>query len=234
MARHRALTTNVRVGWLVPLLVIVLVGGGTAVAKLSSNRSADPSGGPAACGDALTVVTASSFAPVLSAVAPALADGPGCVQLDVVQADGRVAAGTVAARAADVWIPDDAAWAGTQAVVQLAPAPAAGAGTVLASSPLYLVTDARTAGRVTAAGGGWRGLDGLLTRPAGQPPTGQPPTGPAPRSGRIGRRHAGRRGVRGGGLADRRHGRLGLRAGQGASGDPHGDRRRSGPAGGGG
>jgi len=172
MARHQAVSKRVHIGWLVPFLAIVLVGGGAAVAKLSSGDAAPPPTGAAAaeCPGALTVVTASSFAPVLTAVAPAVAKGPNCARLDVVTADGRAAAAEVAGRKADVWIPDDAAWAGTQGVVQLAPASTVGSGTVLATSPFYLVTDAGTAGRVTADGAGWLALARLLGRPVGTPP----------------------------------------------------------------
>ncbi|HVH22206.1 MAG TPA: substrate-binding domain-containing protein, partial [Pseudonocardia sp.] len=159
------MTQRVHIGWLIPLLAIVLVGGGTGVAKLSG-----PSAAPAGCAGELTVVTASSFAPVLAAVAPALAEGPNCARLNLVSADGRTAATEVANRKADLWISDDAAWAGTQGVVQLAPTSTAGSGTVLAISPFYLVTDAGTASRLTADGAGWLGLARLLARPAGEPP----------------------------------------------------------------
>ena len=171
MARHRAVQKRQRIRWLIPVLAIVLVGGATVVAKLSSSPSAGSAGGAADCPDALTVVAASSFTPVLSAVAPAVAEGANCARLEVIAADGRGAAAEVTARRADVWIPDDAAWAGIQGVAQLAPAPTAGAGTVLASSPFYLVTDAATAARLTAEGGGWLGLNRLLGEPAADPPT---------------------------------------------------------------
>jgi hypothetical protein len=171
MGRHRV-SRHLHIGWLVPLLAIVLVGGGTAVAKLSASRDASPPppARPAACPDRLTVVAASSFVPVLTALAPSLADGPNCAVLDVAAADGRAAAAEVARRNADVWIPDDAAWGGTQGMAELAAAPAAGAGTVLATSPFYLVADADTARRVTAEGGGWLTLNTLLSRPGEQPP----------------------------------------------------------------
>ncbi len=170
MARHRAMSDRVQVGWLVPLLAIVLVGGGVGVAKLSFGSDRPVAGDTASCPGALTVVTASSFAPVLTEIAPAVAEGPNCARLDVVPADGRAAAAEVARRGAHVWIPDDAAWAGTQGMAQLAPAITAGTGTVLATSPFYLVTDAPTAERVTAEGGGWLALDRLLARSAPAPP----------------------------------------------------------------
>jgi von Willebrand factor type A domain/Bacterial extracellular solute-binding protein len=170
MAHHQVGTNRLHVGWLVPLLAIVLVGGGTAVGKLSAPGGTPAAGTSSTCAEVLTVVAASSFVPVLSTVAPAVSEGPNCARLDVVPADGRAAAAEMAARGADVWIPDDAAWAGTQGMAQLAPAPTAGAGTVLATSPFYLVTDAGTAERVTGVGGGWRGLDRLLAGPAEAPP----------------------------------------------------------------
>ena len=168
MAHQQAVTRRPHLGWLVPLLAIVLVGGGTAVVKLLDTGSGSGPA-PGSCAGALTVVTATSFAPVLSAVAPAMADGPDCARLEVVSADGRAAAAEVAGRHADLWIPDDAAWAGTQGMAELAPA-AAGSGTVLATSPFYLVTDPGTAARVNAEGGGWLALERLLDRRAGAPP----------------------------------------------------------------
>ena len=174
MAVHRSLTRRLHVGWLAPLLVIVLVGGGAGVAKLTAGAAppvaATAPAPPPPCPAQLTVVAATSFAPVLAAVAPAVADGPDCARLDVVPADGRAAAAAVTARGADVWIPDDAAWAGTQRATPLAAAPAAGAGTVLATSPFLLVTDAATAGRLTADGGGWLGLNRLVSGQDANPP----------------------------------------------------------------
>ena len=128
------------------------------------------------------MVAASSFVPVLTALAPALADGPELRPAGGDAGRWRAAAAEVAARDADVWIPDDAAWAGTQGMAQLAPAPTAGAGTVLATSPFYLVTDAATAERVTADG---RRLarPGTAARPAGRAAADHPR---APRPGRIG------------------------------------------------
>src|SRR5262249_35549794 len=120
------------------------------------------------CPTTLTVVTASSFAPVVATAGRVLRGGADCVQVDVRISDGRAAAGEVAQSGADVWIPDDAAWAGTTTGLGLAPAGNGGAGTVLARSPIYLVTDAATAGRVQAAGNSWLGLSNLLTaNPAG-------------------------------------------------------------------
>ena len=70
------------------------------------------------------------------------------MRLEVAVADGRTAAGRLAEPAADVWIPDDAGWAGDPGPARLAAPPPPG--TVLAESPFYLVTDAATAQRVTA------------------------------------------------------------------------------------
>jgi hypothetical protein len=107
------------------------------------------------------VVAAGSFTPVLAAVAPVLGSGPGCARLDVTSADGRDAAGRAASMAADVWIPDDAAWRGAPGGLRLAEG--SGSGTVLATSPLYLVADGATAREISGVGGGWRGLAGLVT-----------------------------------------------------------------------
>jgi hypothetical protein len=163
MAVHLPMPSRQAVWWIVPLLMIVLCGGGVAVATL-------PARSVSTCADSLTVVAASSFAPVLSAVAPMVGEGADCARLDIVVADGRGAARQVADRAADVWIPDDASWGGTQGVAELAEPAPGGPGTVLATSPFYLVTDPATAARLTAEGGGWAGLGRLVASQAGIPP----------------------------------------------------------------
>jgi hypothetical protein len=81
-------------------------------------------------------------------------------------ADGRGAAALVTE--ADLWIPDDASWAGAAANVPLArpgedgKLGPAGAGTIVAQSPIYMVTDAGTAGKIRSAGDSWLGLATLL------------------------------------------------------------------------
>ena len=111
----------------------------------------------------MRVVTAASFAPVLTGVAPALAQGPDCVRLEVTVADGR----TAAARVAEVGrgrLDPGRRRLGEQPRSRPARRGAGGrAGTVLAESPFYLVTDEATAQRVAGAGGGWLGLAGLVT-----------------------------------------------------------------------
>jgi hypothetical protein len=120
------------------------------------------------CPRTLDVVTASSFAPVLAAAGRTLRGGGNCVQVDVKISEGRSAAADVAQSGADAWIPDDAAWTATIGAQTLAPKGNGGAGTILANSPIYLVTDAATATRIRDAGGTWLGLANLLTaNPAG-------------------------------------------------------------------
>ncbi|HEY6745197.1 MAG TPA: substrate-binding domain-containing protein [Mycobacteriales bacterium] len=149
------------------LAVIALVSAG---AVLLDRRPEDRVPGsasllaPATCDRSLRVVTATSFAPVLAAVQPALATGRDCVALDTVVVDGRLAADRVAEREADLWIPDDVSWAAVARPGLLAEEGQGGSGTVLATSPIYLVADPGTAAKVTAAGGSWLGLAGLVTR----------------------------------------------------------------------
>src|SRR5829696_6214525 len=177
MGRHQSGSGRARRpvlwGLAVALAVVATVSAGGVVV---AGRS--PGGGPAdrdrpggsvpaasSCERTLRVVTASSFAPVLSRVQPGLATGPDCVALDTVVVDGREAAARVAEREADVWIPDDASWAGVARPGLLAEEGRAGAGTVLATSPIYLVTDRRTAARLSAAGGSWLALADLVATP---------------------------------------------------------------------
>jgi hypothetical protein len=147
---------------LVGALALGVVG---TVAVVAVATRSEQTAAPPPCPTALRVVAAASYAPVLDGVAPALAGGPDCARLDVTVADGRTATARVHELAADMWIPDDAGWAGTPAPAELAEAQTAGAGTVLATSPIYLVTDRDTAQRVRDAGGGWLSLATLVTEP---------------------------------------------------------------------
>ena len=151
---------------------LVVVATVSAVVAVTDRDTGGAGTGPAApaaasCDRTLRVVTATSFAPVLAAIRPGLGAGPDCVALDTVVVDGRAAGARVAEREADVWIPDDASWAAVAAPGLLAEEGRGGAGTVLATSPIYMVTDRATAARVRAAGGTWLGLAGLVTGGSG-------------------------------------------------------------------
>jgi hypothetical protein len=76
----------------------------------------------------------------------------------VTTADGRAAVRRAAEIKADVWIPDDASWAGPGAGLGLAPAGTGGAGTVLATSPFFMVADRPTMVRLQQSGGTWLSL----------------------------------------------------------------------------
>jgi hypothetical protein len=172
MARHRAhKRRSIRT---VTVLVLVTVAASGAVAALALGggdviRGVVESDGPSAspCARTLTVVTASSFEPVLTDLAGPLESGEDCVHLEITVADGRAAAAQVAEVGAHVWIPDDTSWAGSADSVALAEQPAGGSGTVVATSPIYMVTDDSTAGLIEQAGGGWRALADLVTSDAG-------------------------------------------------------------------
>jgi Mg-chelatase subunit ChlD len=158
MPQHRARKTYSRWRWLPAVAALVLVGASALVFTTVSERPSDGT-----CPTTLRVVTARSFAPVLSALAPAVAAGPACSRLDVTVADGRDAAARAAALDADLWLPDDAAWRGAPGRLALAEGP--GTGDVVATSPLYLVADSDTTRRIVGAGGGWGGLAKLVTAP---------------------------------------------------------------------
>jgi hypothetical protein len=108
------------------------------------------------------VVTATSFAPVLAAMAPVLDQADDCVRLEVTTADGRAAVKRAAEVNADVWIPDDGSWAGSAGSLGLVGAPAANAGAVVAASPFYMVADRATGTRLRKAGASWSGLARLV------------------------------------------------------------------------
>lgn len=179
MARHSS--GNDRSAFPIAILIaipIVLLGAGAAVAAVfgggdGSDPAPQTAGKPAAsvanvakCTTPLKVVTAKSFAPVLSALSPALATGTDCAKLDVQVADGRAAAQKIAGMDADVWIPDDTAWAtvagGEYAEYGETEPAKAEQPIVVATSPFYFVTDKTTAGTVSAAGGSWLGLAELV------------------------------------------------------------------------
>jgi len=155
---------------------------GIAALVMLQTRSDDPtppSASNSACANTLQVVTARSFAPVLTTLAPRLAADRDCVRVDVVVADGRAAIDRVAELGADVWIPDDSSWVALAGEAKLAEFPepsesgepgppgAGGAGTVVAVSPMYMVADPQAAPDLDAAGGGWANLAHLLSTDSG-------------------------------------------------------------------
>jgi hypothetical protein len=154
----------------------VAVVGALATASISAalmvrDRPHEPGGPPvqaiASCARAVHVVTSSSFAPVLARLAGGLSRAPDCVHVGITVANGRSGAGRVQELRADAWIPDDASWASTAMPKLLAPDGVAGAGAILATSPIYMVTDPSTARRIERAGGSWLALAGLLNGRSG-------------------------------------------------------------------
>ena len=163
MGKHRATSRAPR--WVWPVAVLGLAG--LVLAGFVAVVTRWPFGGSdavdrAACGRPVRVVTASSFAPVLAALTADTETRDDCLQVAVTTADGRAAAKKAAEVDADVWIPDDTAWAAGAGSLRLARAPAAGAGAVLATSPLYMITDRATGARLEQAGSGWLGLARLV------------------------------------------------------------------------
>ncbi len=165
-ARHRARKRR-------PTEVIAAVVGVVGVAVVSAvvltngsgaqddaGEVADTVDAAVPCGTTLRIVTATSFEPVLDGVASLIESGDGCARLEIELKDGRHAHERVAELNADLWIPDDAAWAGVPNAARLDPN-AAGAGTVVATSPIHLVTDEATAGLLASAGETWRALTDL-------------------------------------------------------------------------
>jgi hypothetical protein len=154
------------------LLVLVMTVAGTAAltgAVTTANRARHGTPAPAAaanpadCPRVARVVAPTSYAPALRALAPELAKGDDCVRVDLTEADGRNAPTVVQDEDADVWIADDAAWKHMAPPTLLAPDGSHGQGTVLATSPIYMVTDDATASRLGREGATWLGLATLLT-----------------------------------------------------------------------
>ena len=133
----------------------------------SSGDSAARAPDAPSCAATLTVVTASSFAPVINGLSSTLAAAEPCVAVQTEVVDGRSAAARVAELGAHVWIPDDGAWAGVADDGLLAEPDVSGSGTVLATSPIYMIADQATAQRVEEAGGSWLGLADLVASGSG-------------------------------------------------------------------
>ncbi len=168
MGKHA--TPDVRGGWHRTAAVLLVVAGlaVTGLVGLQRRGGTDVASqtGPI-CDRTVRVLTASSFAPVLAELAPSLGAADECLRVEVTQADGRAAAARVPGSGVDVWIPDDAAWADRVPEQELAPSGVLGAGAVVATSPIFMVTDSATAARVQKAGGSWLALAGLLGTASG-------------------------------------------------------------------
>ena len=164
MAKHRAGPINHR--WVlaavgIPGLTGLVLAGALVLQNDSPSGPAEDSA-RTICDRPVRVVTATSFVPVLAAMASVLDQDHDCVRLEVTAADGRAAVKRVAEVNADVWIPDDGSWVGSAGSLDLAAAPAANAGTVLAASPFYMVADPATGARLQKAGASWLGLARLV------------------------------------------------------------------------
>jgi hypothetical protein len=174
MGKHQAgsRTLGAALRGLVLLLAVGLVAGaGWYVLHDRTGRVQDG----ADCPTTLRVITASSFANVVSAAGRELRTGTDCILLDTTSADGRPAAGQLSQLSADVWIPDDASWVTVAPPGFLVPTDkdtaerrATSAGHTIATSPIMMVTDPATAEKIKAAGNGWLALANLLnTRSSG-------------------------------------------------------------------
>ena len=174
MGKHRSGRVGGPLLWGTAVVLVAAAVGSAAIVLVqrgSSRSEASPPSSPllaeSTCDTTLRVVTASSFSQVLTTLQPSLATGPNCVALDTVVVDGRDAAARVAEREADVWIPDDLSWAAIARGGLLADDGKGGSGTVLATSPIYMVTDTATAARLNQAGGSWLALSKLVAPPGG-------------------------------------------------------------------
>lgn len=155
-----------------PVLVVATLGLAALLAAAGVYVRARDGSGEAtrltsACPHTVRVVTATSFAPVLEALAPGTRADDSCVNLQVAVADGRAAPEAVERIDADVWIPDDSSWAAVARGGLLAAKEVAGSGDVVAETPIYMVTDAATADRLRAAGGSWLALANLVASDSG-------------------------------------------------------------------
>lgn len=183
MAKHAAAHVGRRSGrrtaWLALLMVAVAAAvlgvviwrvGDTSEAHRTAGSGATNTTAPSGAGKSsdcprtLTAVTAASFAPVLTGLAAPLAAGADCVSVRVRAADGRGAAAIVASSDADVWVPDDLSWPKLPSAARLASTLPTGQRRVIASSPVYFVT--QHAGPALPGGArSWLGLARTLAGP---------------------------------------------------------------------
>jgi hypothetical protein len=165
VGRHTTRGVNTRLAWLAVVLLVAAAVVVCAVA-LPGWRGRSPvqpvSAPPARCERVVRVMTASSFAPVLNRLGAELGQGADCVHVSIVEADGRAAAAGLASEDPDVWIPDDASWAPSAPPGLLAPQASHGSGTVLATSPIFMVAGEKATARLLRAGGTWKGLADLV------------------------------------------------------------------------
>ncbi len=166
MSRHRRSSSRAIPALLVVGTAALVATAGVLVFREPAGEQPQAAAAADPCVTTLRVVAASSYAPVLRQVEPTLGSGADCIDLVVITADGRTAARRVPQVSADVWIPDDAAWAGVADMTGFAEESVAGSGTLLATSPIYMVTDSATSEVIKGAGGGWRNLVELATQDA--------------------------------------------------------------------
>jgi hypothetical protein len=136
-----------------------------AAALLGWNREArvlPESAAPTPCERVVRVLTASSFAPVLARLGAEMGQGGNCIRVATVESDGRAAVARLTTDDPDVWIPDDASWAGTVPPDVLAARGTHDSGAVLATSPIFMVAGEKAATRLRRAGGTWKGLAELV------------------------------------------------------------------------
>jgi Ca-activated chloride channel homolog len=158
----------------VTVLVLALTVAGIA-AVTGAVRMAEPrsvgtparAANPADCRRVARVVAPTSFTPVLRNLASELGQGDQCVRVDLIQADGQTAVAVAHDKDADVWIADDASWEHLAPPGVLAPDGQHGTGTVVGTSPFFMVTDDPTASRLGREGATWLGLASLLQSDSG-------------------------------------------------------------------
>lgn len=164
MGKHRAHEGARRVLsilFAVGLLVLLGVLGSVYYLRAGDSTVVAPSA-DGTCPRTVRVVTSASFAPVLAALAPRLETAANCAHIESDVGDGRIGPQRVKELDADVWIPDDVAWAGIARDIEIAEDDVVGSGTVLAESPVYMVTDTTTAAHIRDSGGSWLALANLL------------------------------------------------------------------------
>ncbi len=135
--RWAAVAMAVVAAAVVTVVLVRVTGGGSSGPTPTTSRAVAVGSGET-CASSVTVVSASSFAPALQRIAEGIANGPTCVGVRVVVADGKNAESVVGSSKADAWIADDASWSQLPGPAKLATGGAAGQ--VVATSPVYFVT----------------------------------------------------------------------------------------------
>jgi Bacterial extracellular solute-binding protein/von Willebrand factor type A domain len=166
VGRHRSKRKSGRARWIAAGAIVVAVAAGAVVVTASQLGSRRSHGGHSSsrssattnCPRSVSVVVASGVRPVLDKVVQSVSRTANCVGVQATVADGSDAVTLVEKTRPDVWIADDASWAGLVPAGVLVKAPP----TVIATSPVFAVLPRGAS--LPASATTWDGLSTTLAQ----------------------------------------------------------------------